>query len=433
MKILIVDAEKVGLPFALKCQEFGHEVRLWAPGKAGRGMVERAANWQASMKWADLIFLTDNAKLQKELAPYFAKGFPIFGPNQKGAELELDREVGQNLLDDLSIKTLDYRTFKDYKKAIDYVRKHDKPFVSKPWGGEADKDLSYVPKTAEDLICRLERWMRAGKKDEFLLQEMVKGYEMAVGGWFGPGGWSEYINENWEEKRMLCGGHGPNTGEMGTVMRYVKKSKMFEEVLEPVGDYLKKIKYVGYVDMNCMVGQDGTPWPLEFTCRPGWPHFNIACSLHEGDPVTWMADMLDGRDTLRCAKDVAVGIVLATGDYPWNLLPAEESEGWPIRGLNKSTLPHIWLNDVMMGEAPCRVEGEIESCETFVTAGTYVAIVTGHGDSVKAAQKEANAVCDKVWWPRHKTMRQDIGDRLEEDLECLQEFGYAEGMEYGKS
>lgn len=430
MKVLIVDSEKVGLPIAMKAQEAGHDVRLWAPGDAGVGIVARVKDWEASVRWADLIILTDNAKLGKEMEPFFKLGFPIFGPNLKGAELELDREAGQKLLDKLGIDTLPYQQFNNYDKAIKYVLDAGEPFVSKPWGGEADKDLSYVPKTAADLICRLERWKKAGVKSDFLLQKMVKGYEMAVGGWFGPGGWSKWINENWEEKRMLCGGLGPNTGEMGTVMRYVRESSLFDEVLRPCEDYLAKIGYVGYVDMNCMVDEDGTPWPLEFTCRPGWPHFNIASSLHEGDPVEWMADALEGKDTLECCEDVAVGVVLATGDYPWNLVEEREYRDWPIRGITGRLMPNLWLNDVKIGPAPVEVDGEIKTKQTYVTTGTYVMIVTGHGDSVKDAQAMANTVAEKVWWPRHTTRRTDIGDRLEKDLPKLQAFGYADGLSF---
>jgi phosphoribosylamine--glycine ligase len=205
MNVLIIDSDGAGLPFALLCQEHGHEVKLWGETRAGIGMVPKIKDWASSMKWADLIFLTDNAHLVKELAPYFKRGFPIFGPNSKGAELELDRGLGQKVFDKYGIKTLPYKNFNNYDKAIAYVQAEGKPFVSKPWGGEADKDLSYVPRTAEDLICRLERWRDDGNTDEFLLQEMCDGYEMAVGGWFGPEGWLSAINENWEEKRMLRG------------------------------------------------------------------------------------------------------------------------------------------------------------------------------------------------------------------------------------
>lgn len=431
MKVLIVDPEQCGLPFALACQEYGHDVRLWTDGTLhGQGMVQKVPRWQAHMNWADLIFMTDNAKLREELAPYFKKGYPIYGPNMKGGDLELDREAGQVLLADCNIETLNYRQFKDYDKAIKYVMEKDKPFVSKPWGGEANKDLSYVPKTAEDLICRLQRWKKDGLPADFLLQEMVTGQEIAVGAWFGPGGWSRWINENWEEKRMLCGGLGPNTGEMGTVMRYTKKSKLFDDVLKPVEEYLHNIRYVGYVDMNCIVDDDGTPWPLEFTCRPGWPHFDIAMSLHKGDPVTWMADALEGRDTLECSTDIAVGVVMARGDYPWNQAPKKDAVGWPIRGLNRTTLKSVYLNDVMMGEAPCRIGGEIETVPTYVTCGNYVMVAVGHGDTVKAAQKSVNELAKKIYWPTHTTRRTDIGDRLEDDLPCLQEWGYAEGMLY---
>lgn len=431
MKVLIVDSEKCGLPFALRCQEAGHEVKIWMPPtKIGDGLVKKVGDWKGHMSWADLIFLTDNAKLGKAMEPFFRKGLPIFGPNQAGSELELDREAGQDCFAEHGIEVLPYRQFKSYDDAIKYVKKEGKPFVSKPWGGNPDKDLSYVPKTAEDLVCRLERWKKIGAKPDFLLQEMVKGAEMAVGGWFGPGGWSQWINENWEEKRMMAGGLGPNTGEMGTVMRYVKRSKLFDEVLEPVTETLERIGYVGYVDVNCLVDDKGTPWPLEFTCRPGWPHFNLCLALHKGDPVEWMLDCLNGKDTLQVSEEVCVGVVMAMGDYPWDLIDPSEVDGWPIRGLTKRTASNVALSSARIGTAPAKVGGVIKDEEMIVTAGSYVLIATGTGGTVSAGQDSVYAICDKINWPPHRTYRIDIGCRLEDDLPALQQHGFAKGMKY---
>lgn len=431
MNILILDTDKCGLPFALRCLKAGHDVRLYTPPtKIGGGLVEKVKEWRPSMGWADLIFVTDNSKITPELEAYFKKGYPIFGPNLAGSELELDREAGQNCFDEFGIDTLPYKQFTDYDKAIAYVKKEGKPFVSKPWGGNPDKDLSYVPKTAEDLICRLERWKREEVKPDFLLQEMVSGAEIAVGGWFGPGGWNKWLCENWEEKRLMAGGLGPNTGEMGTVVRYVEKSRLFDEVLKPVTERLEQIGYVGYVDVNCLVDESGVPWPLEFTCRPGWPLFNIQMALHLGDPASWMLSLLHGKDTLRVREDIAVGVVMAMGDFPWDNDPASHVDGWPIRGLSSKTLPRVELSSVRMGEAPVAVKGKIVTEEMIVSAGSYVLIATGLGKTVEDARDSVYSICDEINWPPHRIYRVDIGCRMEEDLPKLQKHGYARGMKY---
>lgn len=438
MNILIVDQDKVGLPFAMRCLDAGHRVKIWqSPDKGGRptrtgeGLVEKVRTFQPFLAWADLIVLTDNAKHHGELASYFHRGFPIIGANRKAAQLELDREVGQEVLRECGIETLPYKTFTSYDRAIEYVKKEGRPFVSKPWGGNPDKSLSYVPKTAEDLVCQLQTWKRLGLKGEFMLQEMVEGgYEMAVGAWFGPGGWSKWKNENWEEKRLMNGGLGPNTGEMGTVMRYVKESSLFDEVLRPVTSSLAKLDYVGYVDMNCMVGKDGMPWPLEFTMRFGWPHFNLCMALHKGDPAEWMLGLVDGKDMLECEEDTCVGVVMAMGDYPWDLLPPEKNWGHPLRGITQGNESQVFLTSVEWGKAPGKVGGKIVDVPCYTTTGSYVLVATGLGSTVTKAREDVYHLVDRLNWPPHRIYRTDIGERLEKDLPRLQAFGYAKGMRY---
>ena len=434
MKILLLDQEKVGLAFATRCDEAGHTVRVWQspdkggkPSPIGNGMVTKVSDWRAPMRWADLIVMTENSKYIDQIEPYFKQGFPIFGCNKESGKLELDREIGQKVFEECGVDVLPFKTFSNYDQAAAYVKKEGRPFVSKPWGGDQDKSMSYVPKTAEDLLAMFQAWKRQGIKGEFMLQEMVEGYEMAVGGWFGPGGWSPWINENWEEKRLMNGGLGPNTGESGTIMRYVKKSKLFNDVLAPCTGQLAKRGYVGYVDVNCMVDKDGTPWPMEFTMRFGWPHFNLCMSLHQGDPANWMLDLLNGKNTLKCSTDVCAGVVMAMGDYPWNNLPPERNWGHPIRGINAKNMDSIYLTEAMMGKAP---DESLKDAPCVVSAGSYVLVATGTGESVTEAQEAAYEVVEGINWPPHKMYRTDIGDRLEDDLPELQKLGYAKGLEF---
>ncbi len=439
MKILVLDPDRCGLPFSLLCKASGHDVILWMPPEQGtnnpspigNGLVDKVRDWEGKMKWADLIVVTDNSKYSARLETYFQKDFPIVGANQRSAALELDREVGSKFLNDCGIKTLPFQTFTSFDDAISHVRTTGGTFVCKPWGGTQDKALSYVSKSPADMIFTLERWRRSKKlQGKFMLQKKVSGVEMGVAGWFGPGGWCSYIDENWEHKKLMNDDLGCNTGEMGTVMRYVTKSKLFNDVLAPCTERLHRLGYVGNVDVNCIVAEDGTPWPLEFTMRFGWPSFNLCTSLHLGDPAEWLGGLLEGKDLLRCKEDVCVGVVLAHGDFPYSNYPAEEVVGFPITGLTAGRRRQVSLSSVMMASAPMMVEGKVKNTPTLCTAGEYVAVVTGHGSTVCEAQASAYDVAWKIDWPSNKMMRTDIGCRLEEGLPLLQAHGYAKGMRY---
>src|SRR5574340_1301294 len=95
------------LDFALRCTRAGHYVRLCMArdknthkrSSVGDGLVEKIENeeWQKHVGWADLIMTSDNIKWLRELDLYRRRGYPVFGPSQEAAELELLRSKGQAL------------------------------------------------------------------------------------------------------------------------------------------------------------------------------------------------------------------------------------------------------------------------------------------------------------------------------------------------
>lgn len=445
MKVLIYDntGEGRGLDLALRAQDCDHDVRFWLPPfptgmdrPYGSGMVERVKDWRPSMEWADLIVLTWNADHVAELAEYFGKGYPIFGANAKAAELEADRELGQQVLKDAGVEVPPYKVVSSPEEAVELVLKTHKPYAMKPWGGEADKAMTYVARTPNDAIFTILRWKKEGKfKGQLMMQEKVEGVEVGISGMFGPGGWCKALEESFEHKKFMNEELGENTGEMGTVIRHVMRSKLFDRVLEPITDYLHKVNYIGDCAVNCIVDKDRA-LPLEFTMRLGWPNFCIRQALLKTDPVEWMLNLINGEDTFTVSPDIAVGVCMVHGDFPRGgdsrpKDPIGTWEGYPIYGVTDTIYQNIHWQQVQDAKAPMILNGKVASEVQTLTAGNYPMVVTGAGKTVEEAAKAAYLVAHSLKMPSNTMFRTDIGRRLEKDLPILQKYSYVKGMRYG--
>jgi phosphoribosylamine--glycine ligase len=331
------------------------------------------------------------------------------------------------------LNTIPGVAFDDYDAAAKFVEKHQSYLVSKP-SGDANKALSYVANDAADLIYMLGRWKdnekyrNDAKEHGFILQEKKQGAEFAVGGWYGPGGWCGCWYENLENKKLMVGDLGPNTGEMGTVSMYVKNSKLADLALKPIARHLKAIDYVGFIDISGMIDSSGEFYPFEFTMRPGWPTFHNQMATHTGDPAQWMVDLLHGKDSLKVKMDVCcVTVVLAIPDFPYSHLTAKEVTGIPVYNCGSD---QVHLCEVMIDDnVPVQINGNVVRMPNYVTCGDYVAVVAGCGETITGARRSAYAAVNKVKIPANPFYRTDIGrGRLINDLPLLQKHGFATGF-----
>ena len=442
MHVLLIDTDRCGLDFAWRCVEAGHDVRWYNVSKEGDGFkdglgfpgIEHIIDWKASMKWAKngLIWLSSNAMFIKEMDEWKKHGYPIFAPSQAAADLEIKRAKGMRLLDKMGLLIPTYHTFNSLKEAETFARKSDQAYVFKTMGDNEDKSLSYVAKTPADLVGRIQRWIKLGlnPKGQVMLQEKIDGFEMGVSCWFGPNGpLPDKWNINFEHKKLMPGNYGPNTGEMGTVIQYCESEKMAEELFTPeLVKHLISIGQIGDIDLNCIVEKgSGKIYPLEFTCRPGWPYDWIASDLHKGDPVEWMRDLLDGHDTLKVSYDVAIGEVVAIPPFPRDDCDEAECMDLPIQ------IPERWdrIHPVCMQihEGPSMKDGKVVETDIFATTGNYVLVATGMGPTVKQAKKSVDALIKKVN-VSNMMVRNDIGNDLETCLPELHKFGFATSMEF---
>ena len=430
--LLIADAGDGFLDVALRAAQNGHNVKFFCrrydreKRPIGRGLVDRVEDWREWIRWCDICLLEANSVYMAELERWRAEGVPIVGGGVESARWESDRAHGMQVFKRAGVPVPDYREFRDYDEAISFVKRRGTPFASKPSGACDDKSLSYVAKSADDLLYMLGRWKRAGKRAglEFILQEKVKGIKFAVGGWFGPGGFAPGWEENFEHKKLMPGDLGPNTGELGTVMRLVRRSALAKRVLVPLEDLLASIGYVGNIDVNCIIDEDGQPWPLEFTTRFGWPAFNIELSLYQSDPIEFLASLASGEasslSSARSLGTVTVGACFVIPPFPNPITNYAEVIGLPIWGPTDDD-----------GWHPCECMGNQDSGEAEqVSAGDYIGVATGTGGTVREAARRAYGLLSKLSMPASPFWRNDIGKRLSRDIPRLQEHGFAAGLVY---
>lgn len=440
MRLLVIDPDgSSGLDLCLRAQAQGHHVKFAIRQNErnkliGRGLVEVVPDPREWFKWSDLIVHCDNSVYLRDLDLHRESGGKAIAASQETALWEIDRQVGHTILRKAGIPTLPFKEFNNYDDAIAHVKKTDKRYVSKPTGGvEGDKSLSYVSSTPEDMVFMLERWKRLNKlKTPFILQDFVSGVEMGTAGWFGPGGWNEGWEENFEHKKMMNDDMGPSTGEQGTIMRYVRHSKLARKMLEPLTDILEKADYVGDIDVNCIVDDKGQAWPLEFTCRLGWPAFYLQTALCNGDVAEWLMDLATGKDARCLSLDrVACGIVLSIPDYPNSKFTRKEVAGIPVYGLTESLWKHWHPCEMMLGESvPNRISNQHIKTPIPVTAGDYVGVMTSTSTTVKDAALTTYRRLQKLVIPNSPQYRTDIGKRLAKQLPKIQKHGYAMGMTY---
>ena len=106
--------------------------------------------------------------------------------------------------------------------------------------------------------------------------------------------------------------------------------------------------------------------------------------------------------------------------------PAEKWRGFPINGVSVDNMESVHWQEVMEGEY-ITLKGKERG---VLTAGCYLLVATGVGDSVSEAAKAAYKTAWQVKLPSNLMFRTDIGDRLRRELPRLHKLGYAKEVDY---
>lgn len=412
----------------MRLQSEGHEVRVAVsePEACGTlaGLVPKTENWRSELDWIraapDLgIILFESVSegfgsLQDALR---RDGFHVIGGSAYGDRLENDRAYAQAVLAELGFPKGHVWEFNRATDALAFIANHPARYVLKFSGPNHAASESYVGQLADgrDVAAMLHA-RSSGAESRFILMEFIDGIEMGVGAYFDGERFLTPACLDWEHKRFFAGDLGELTGEMGTVVTYDGTGRFFGLTLAKMEGRLRDNGYVGYINLNTIVNERGI-WPLEFTCRFGYPGYAILDPLQATGWATLFRTMATRSGGLfETWPGFCVGVVLTTPPFPYTRKQIAEPVGLPVL-----------LSEGEEGDRRHYHYGEVglDQAGQLVTSGLYgwTLVVTGTGASVEAAQHDTYSRIRRVFVPNSR-YRLDIGDQLVAgDLRRLQNWG----------
>ena len=422
MKFLFVTFESLSADLAWQLKKEGHDVKMYCHGQGekdvGLGFFDKVDEWESLKEWADVIIFDDigfGAKAEQ----LRGEGKSVVGGSLYSDRLELDREFGQSELNSVGVDVLPSWNFTSFDEAMDFVRKNPDRYVLKPSGkAQSEKELLFIGQEGDgkDILQVLEHYKANWSKKikEFQMQKYADGVEVAVGAFFNGSDFVMPICVNFEHKHLFPGELGPSTGEMGNFCYWTRDNPLFERTLLKAKEKLAASKFVGYIDINCIVNGKGV-WPLEWTPRFGYPMISIQMEGITSEWGQFLYDIAHGNDCqLKAKKGYQVGVVIAIPPWPFEDEKAfrKYSEGASIL-FRKQSLDGVHIGEVKQENGDWHIAGN----------SGYALIVTGSGATMSDAIDRAYQNVRNIMIP-NMFYRSDIGQRWSHDSDMLISWGY---------
>lgn len=354
-----------------------------------------------------LVVIGPEAPLVDGLADNLrVKGYPVFGPGKKAAQLEGSKGFTKDLCKRANIPTAAYERLSSKDGAIAALDDFGLPVVIKADGLAAGKGV-IIAETREQAVEAIEDMFSgafgaAGAEvvlEEFMTGEEASFFALTDGSAILPFGSAQ------DHKRVGDGDTGPNTGGMGAysparVLTPELEAEVIEKILRPTVDTLaaEGMPYSGVLYAGLMLTAEG-PKLIEYNARFGDPECQVLMMRFDGDLVELLLAVAQGRlaeqGPVELAERAALTIVMAANGYP-----GTPEKGGAITGIDAAEATGARVFHA----------GTADRDGAIVANGGRVLNVTATGDTVKAAQEAAYRAVDAIGFPTG-FCRRDIGWR----------------------
>ncbi len=390
--------------------------RIWfAPGNAGTAEIGENLPFAATdvggiSAWAEkekpgLVVVGPEAPLCAGLADRLRElELRVFGPGQKGAQLEGSKSFCKELLVGERIPTARAGSFQKAEEAVRFSESLPCPQVVKADGLAAGKGVVIAGSHAEaaEAIRQMMAERVFGEAGAtVLIEEFLEGEELSVHA-VTDGKNLVILPGAQDHKRVGEGDTGPNTGGMGA---YAPAPRATPDLIREVKDRIlvptlkglasRGIEYRGVLYAGLMLTKSG-PKVLEYNCRFGDPETEVLVPLIETPLWDLLGAAADGDLSglpVKIRSGAAMTVVLAAPGYP-----AKPVFGQVIR-IGKVSADSCLFH-----------AGTKEGAKGVEVTGGRVLAATGWGRDLKTARERAYALAEEITFEGMQ-FRRDIGHR----------------------
>ena len=330
-------------------------------------------------------------------------GIPVFGPNQKAAQLEGSKGFTKDICAAAGIPTAGYYRHDSKASALAGLDAFQAPYVIKADGLAAGKGV-IIAETRIDAEAAIEDMFGGGFGDagaSVVIEEFMTGEEASF---FALTDGRDVVafGSAQDHKRVGDGDVGPNTGGMGAyspaiVLTPALQAEVMDRIIKPTVDYMAAhdMPYSGVLFAGLMLTDEG-PKLIEYNARFGDPECQVLMTRFDGDLTALMLAVATGKlseaATPSFSSDTALTVVMAANGYPD--VP-QKGGAIDLAAVSGAKVFHA---------GTAEVDGQL------VAAGGRVLNVTATGANVTDAQAKAYAAVDQVIFP-DGFCRRDIGWR----------------------
>ncbi len=406
MNILILGSGGREYSIGLALSRDPNVKKIWfAPGNGATDMLGKniaisdfdALADFAEQQGVDLTIVGPEAPLVDGVVDVFQeRGLTIFGPTAAAAQLEGSKIFMKNFLARHNVPTARYIETGSLEEAEAFIETLPTPVVVKADGLCGGKGVIIAPTHAEakqaakDMLAGTA-FGDAGMK--IVVEEYLDGYELSV---FAVCDGKDYVvlPAAQDHKRLLNGDEGPNTGGMGAyaptpLVNDAIYRQLDETVIRPTlaGMEAEGMPFTGVLFIGVMV-VDGKPYVLEYNVRFGDPECEELMPLLKSPASELFYKAATGdlaNAEIAFYDQYAVGVVLASRDYPYKSSPPAEIIIDDIHHNDLAEHAHIAYAGVTRER-----DGKL-----YATGGR-VLVCVGMGDTIAEARDRAYLLVGQV-------------------------------------
>lgn len=336
-----------------------------------------------------------------------ARGLTIFGPSKAAAQLEGSKIFMKNFLARYNVPTAAYIETDSLQDAYTFIETLEAPIVVKADGLCGGKGV--IIAQSKDEAKKAAGEMLSGNSfgdagTSIVVEEFLDGYELSV---FAVCDGKDYVvlPAAQDHKKLHNNDEGPNTGGMGAyaptpLVNDDIYAKLDERVIVPTLEGMKSegMPFKGVLFIGVMVVK-GEPIILEYNVRFGDPECEELMPLLKSPASELFYKAATGNlknAAIEFHDKYAVGVVMASKDYPYKSSPMAEIIVDDIYHEDLNEHAHISYAGVTRGE-----DGKLYA------SGGRVLVCVGLGESIAQAQKRAYMLVGQVHFAG-KQCRTDI-------------------------